>query len=310
MIASQFQRIEIEVQSPESPRWYQGALWFSDYFRKTVNRMVPGEAPQVILTITDTPGALGFLPDGALIVSSMKQRQLFRYSGGELVLYADLLPFEGQWLNDMVVDGDGRAYVGTRTTKVSPAIHHREPGGPDTLLIVEPGGQQIAVVPDICSPNGATVSPDGKTLTLNEIYARRITRFDRDAQGLLSNRRVLAAFDRTWPDGLSLDAEDGVWTCSPYSGEVVHVKADGTVDQVYDVPGAVACALGGNDRRMLYVVATDVRRLPSADPDRPHGSLYKGPGHEQGLRSPDEPGEVDTSGMFAMQVDVPGVGWP
>lgn len=307
----QFTRVEVELNHPESPRWHEGAFWFSDYFRKTVNRMLTGQKSEVILKLDDAPSALGFMPDGSLLFGSMKKRQLFRFKDGQITLHADLQPYPGQWLNDMVVDGEGRTYVGTRTTKVSPTVHYREPGGPDVVLIVEPDGKTVTVVEDICSPNGMSVTPDGKTLTLAEIYARRVVRFDRDTQGRISNKRVLVQFDNTWPDGISLDAEDGIWFCSPYSGEVVHVLANGGVDQKYLIPGAVACMLGGEDRRTLHVLATDVRRQPRGHPDEPHGSLYTGPGHDDGNRySPDDPSQVDTTGLFTLRADVPGAGWP
>lgn len=306
-----FERVEVDLDHPESPRWHDGAFWFSDYYRGTINRMIPGEPAQVVHSIGEPASALGFMPDGTLVYGAMQSKQLFLLREGKATLHADLRDLPGGWLNDMVVDGDGRTYVGTRTTKVSPTVHHREPSGPDVLLIVEPNGKDIAIVEDICSPNGCSVSPDGKTFTLAEIYARRVLRFDRDAAGRLSNRRVLVEFDKTWPDGISLDQEDAIWFCSPYSGEVVRVLANGKIDQRYDVPGAVACMLGGNDRRTLFVLATDVRRQPRSDPNGAHGSLYTGPGHDEApKRSPDDPGEVDTSGLFTLRVDIPGAGWP
>ena len=305
-----FEKLPVMLQSPESPRWHQDAFWYCDYAARTVNRMVPGQAPEVVLTMEGTPSALGFMPDDSLIIAGMHQKKLFRYHDGALFVHAEIPVRDGDWMNDMVVDGDGRAYVGIRSTKVSPAVHHREPGGPDSVVIVEPDGKRISAIEDICSPNGSTVSPDGRTFTLCEIYARRILQFDRDQDGRLSNKRVLVQFERTWPDGLALDAQGAVWACSPYSGEVVRVLANGDVDQRYQLPGAVASILGGEDRRTLFVVATDVRHLPSCDPSRLHGSLYQGPGRETGCRSAYDPGEVDTSAMLVTRVDVPGAGWP
>ena len=311
MTLDRFTRADVELFHPESPRWKDGAFWFSDYHKKTVNRMVPGEPPEVILQLDDSPSALGFMPDGALIFASMKKRQLFVYRDEKVSLHADMQHLPGQWLNDMVVDGDGRTYVGTRTTMVSPTMHFRDPGGPDVLLVVEPDGKTIQVVDNICSPNGASVSADGRTFTLAEIYARRIAQFDRDEQGRLSNKRIVAEFDDLWPDGISVDAEGAIWFGSPYSGHLVRVLADGTIDQKYAMTGAVACMLGGEDRRTLFVLATDVRRAPRSDPSSKHGSLYRGPGHEtEPKRAIDDPEEVDTSGLFTMKVDVPGAGWP
>src|ERR1700681_719220 len=99
---------------PESPRWHDGRLWCSDmHGRRVVATDLAGRSETVVEIAL--PSGLGFLPDGSLLVVSMHSRQIWQVSSGESRLYADLSAFPGEFLNDMVVDADGRAYVGCRT---------------------------------------------------------------------------------------------------------------------------------------------------------------------------------------------------
>ena len=70
---------------PEGPRWHDGALWFSDMYAGEVLRLVPGEAPQRVVSVPECPSGLGFLPDGRLLVVSMHDRRVLRLNGPAVV---------------------------------------------------------------------------------------------------------------------------------------------------------------------------------------------------------------------------------
>jgi hypothetical protein len=60
-------------------------------------------------------------------------------------------------------------------------------------------------------PNGTVITPDGHTLIVGESYGGRLTAFDIDSDGALSNRRVWAQLPQgSVPDGICLDAAMGV----------------------------------------------------------------------------------------------------
>jgi sugar lactone lactonase YvrE len=113
-------------------------------------------------------------------------------------------------------------------------------------------------------PNGAMITPDGKTLIVGETFAERLTAFDIGADGTLSNRRVWAQLgEREYPDGACLDAEGAIWVASPFTSEVIRVKQGGEVtERIKAAQGVYACMLGGEDRRTLYVLTA-----ASSDPD-------------------------------------------
>src|SRR3712207_964538 len=97
----------------EGPRWHEGAWWVSDFYRHTVSRVSPnGGGETVVLEVENQPSGLGWQPDGALLVVSMKDHRLLRFADGAVTTFADLSAYCAGYLNDMVVDASGRAYVG------------------------------------------------------------------------------------------------------------------------------------------------------------------------------------------------------
>lgn len=99
----------------EGPRWYRGALWFSDIARGNVCRVVddPGSeaAVEVIGSVPGSPSGLGWLPDGTLLAVSMHGRAVYLLDADQARVHADLSDLVPADLNDMVVAPDGTAYV-------------------------------------------------------------------------------------------------------------------------------------------------------------------------------------------------------
>src|SRR5690349_3906666 len=98
----------------EGPRWHDGRWWVSDFYRHAVLSVAPeGSSARTILEVPGQPSGLGWLPDGSLLVTSMKdQRVLRRSPSGAVTVHADLSGRAKGQVNDMVVDARGRAFVG------------------------------------------------------------------------------------------------------------------------------------------------------------------------------------------------------
>jgi sugar lactone lactonase YvrE len=239
----------------EGPRWHAGKLWFSDMFAEKVMTVDAQGQSEVVTTVPARPSGLGFLPDGRLLIVSMRDRRLLRLDGSTLTVVADLNPLVKGDINDMVVDAQGRAYIGN----FGYDLFSGEAPQPTTLVLVTPDGQARVVADDLHFPNGTVISPDGKTLIVAETFGDRLTAFDVAADGALSGRRTFAQFTDETPDGICLDAEGAVWVSSFTTGEFVRVKDGGEITQRIPVAGkrAVACALGGSDRRTLFLLTAE-----------------------------------------------------
>ena len=97
---------------PEGPRWHDRRFWFTDQHARRVYAMTSGGALEVIADTTDLPGGLGWLPDGRLLVVYMTERRVMQLTDDGLVEYADLSAHASFHCNDMLVDPQGRVYVG------------------------------------------------------------------------------------------------------------------------------------------------------------------------------------------------------
>jgi sugar lactone lactonase YvrE len=241
----------------EAPRWRDGKLWFSDFYGHRVLAMDAGGQVETVCEVPHQPSGLGWLPDGRLLVVSMTDRRVLRLEADGLVEHADLSHLATFHTNDMVVDDQGRAYVGNFGSDLAA-------GGmpePAALILVTPDGQSRIVAEDLLFPNGSVITPDGRTLIVGESFGARMTAFDIAADGSLSNRRLWAQLEGAIPDGCCIDAEGALWIASPPTREVLRVREGGeTTDRISTDSMAIACMLGGDDRRTLYVLTA-----PSVD---------------------------------------------
>jgi sugar lactone lactonase YvrE len=266
----------------EGPRWHDGKLWYSDMHARWVTTVDLTGHTERIVEVPNLPSGLGWLPDGRLIVVSMRDRQLLRLEGKKLAPHADLSKLASFDCNDMVVDRLGRAYVGN----FGYDLHANAPRKPAELVLATPDGKARVVARDLEFPNGTVISSDGKTLIVGESFGAKLTAFDVESDGSLVRRRVWAAVENMVPDGICLDAEGAIWVASPLSEEVLRVREGGTVTHRFKPSlRPYACMLGGADRRTLFVV--------TAETHDPTETLAK--------RS----GRIET-----VEVEVPGAGLP
>ena len=236
---------------PEGPRWHEGAFWFSDMHAKTVCRIDSKGQRSVVVDVPGSPSGLGWLPDGRMLVVSMQDQLLLRHEqDGSLVEVADLSKWTTHLCNDMVVDPTGRAYVGNFGFD----LHAGDPIRTTNLIRVDPNGDVQQVADGLAFPNGAVITPDGRTLIVGETFGARLAAFDIRPDGSLENHRLWASVPGVAPDGICLDAEGAVWVASPIGAEVVRVREGGEiVDRIPVETQAFACMLGGETGRTLFV---------------------------------------------------------
>jgi sugar lactone lactonase YvrE len=269
----------------EQPRWHHDRLWFSDWGPPEVVAVDLEGNSEVILRAPSFPCCVDWLPDGRLLVVSARDGLLLRREpDGSLVTHADLSaasqPPAG---NELVVDGRGNAYVNGGGFDLMAG----EQFAPGVVTLVSPDGSVRLAADGLAFPNGMLVTPDDATLIVAESYAKRLTAFDIGADGSLSNRRVWAELNDGVPDGICLDAEGAVWYGDVPNERCVRVLEGGEVLQTVELDrGCFACALGGPDRRTLFMMATE----------------WNGP-----ARMFDGP---RTGQVLAVEAPAPGVGWP
>jgi sugar lactone lactonase YvrE len=238
---------------PESPRWHDGRLWFSDWGAHEVIAVDLEGEREVVARVPSFPLCIDVLPDGRLLVVSSNDGLLLRREpDGSLVTHADLTGLSGHAWNDIVVDGRGNAYVNNIGFDFGGEF------APGIVALVTADGSARQVADGLAFPNGMAVTPDGSTLIVAESYGNRLTAFDIASDGGLSNRRVWAELPGGAPDGICLDVENAVWYGDVPNKRCVRVREGGEVlETIHLDRGCFACALGGPDGRTLFMTAND-----------------------------------------------------
>lgn len=269
----------------EQPRWHRDRLWLSDWGTREVIAVDLEGRREVRLEAPAFPCCVDWLPDGRLlIVSAREGRLLRREPDGSLVFHADLNALSDRPPgNELVVDGRGNAYVNGGGFDLMSG----EEFAPGMIALAAPDGSTRLVADGLAFPNGMLVTQDNATLIVAESYAKRLTAFEIDADGSLSNRRVWAELGDGVPDGICLDAENAVWYGDVPNERCVRVREGGEVLQTIGLDrGCFACALGGADRRTLFMIATE----------------WNGPARMFA--------EPRTGQVLTAEAPSPGVGWP
>lgn len=240
----------------EGPRWRNGRLYYSDFYRHVVEAVDLEGNVTTIAEVPNQPSGLGWLPDGRLLIVSMLDRKLLRQEpSGELVEHADLAGIATFHCNDMVTDNLGRCYVGNFGFDLENRDADRKAAD---LALVQPDGSVSVAAEGLKFPNGAVITPDGRTLIIGETMGQVLTAFDIANDGSLSNRREWAATKPHLPDGICLDAAGGVWIADPMNACVVRFEEGGKLtDRVDTGQAAFACALGGDDGKRLFMLVAD-----------------------------------------------------
>ena len=267
----------------ESPRWHEGRLWFSDWGAQEIITVDIEGKSEVIIHVPSFPFCIDWLPDGRLLIVSASNGLLLRREpDGSLVSHADLGGLSEHPWNDIVVDGRGNAYIGNIGFEFPESEF-----APGTLALVAPDGSARQVADGVAFPNGIVVTPDNSTLIVAESYANRLTAFDIEADGSLSDRRVWAELGDGVPDGICLDAEGAVWYADVPNKRCVRVREGGEVLQTIDLDrGCFACMLGGIDRRTLFMVAQEWGGIASTAEGAPTGQLLTAPAPAPGAGWP------------------------
>ena len=253
---------------PEGPRWRvnagdssSGALWFSDILGCKVMKVDLCGRLESVVEVPEMASGLGWTPDGTLHVISVSDGKSMAVRDGALTEVADMGALVGLACNDMVIDGKGRAYIGSVGTGVDEA----HPPGPGNmphfshLLLVEPNGRPRIVAERMTTPNGCVVTADGRTLIVAESFGFRLSAFDIEEDGSLANRRIWADLGVP-PDGICIDEEGCLWVAIAYyefggPGGYIRVEEGGRVVERIDVAdySAYVCTLGGPDMRTLFL---------------------------------------------------------
>jgi sugar lactone lactonase YvrE len=273
---------------PESPRWHNGRLWFSNWGAGEIMAVdLDGNGEVVDRGPEGLGWAVNWLPDGRTLITG---NELIRVEpDGSRVRHADLSHISPYGWSEMTVDGRGNVYVNTINFDFADFNDILTSGkAPGKIALVTPDGEASEVAREIAFPNGMVVTPDNKTLIIAESFAARLTAFDIAEDGTLANRRVWA--DGVGPDGICLDAEGCIWASSgSMTNDCARIREGGQVLERIELGrSCFAAMLGGPGRRMLFMLTAEWR----------------------GTEQVEDVIKARTGQILVVDAPAPGVGWP
>jgi sugar lactone lactonase YvrE len=253
---------------PESPRWHEGSLWFSDMQRHAICRLRDGRCEDVH-PMAEMPGGLGWDAHGRLLVVAVRSRRVLMRESDGWSIYADFAGLPGGVCNDLLVDSAGHAYISTldglgpvaeptpillATGAVSIGPAGAVSIAPAGAVSIAPAGAVSIASAGLLRGNGMALHSDGRLL-IAETAAGRITCFDVDGAGRLHNRALFADLAGRRPDGICIERDDTLWVADLAGREVVRVAEGAGVIAAISTGDrfAVACAVSSGTERRLYV---------------------------------------------------------
>jgi sugar lactone lactonase YvrE len=170
-------------------------------------------------------------------------------------------------MNEGGCDPDGRFYCGSMAYDKTP--------GAGSLYRLDPDRSVEVVLDGLTISNGLDWSPDGSRAYYNDTDTYRVDVFDYDSPTGLSGRRVFVETPDLRPDGLTVDAEGGVWVAFANAGSVRRFGANGDVEEVIELPArkVTACTFGGPGLTQLFITTSREGLEPGDDPLA--GSLFR-----------------------------------
>ena len=228
----------------------------------TIGRVTPGGKGAVFLSLEN--GSIGngirFAPTGDMFVADYINHNILKVTAGTRKPTVFAHNDEMNQPNDLARASNGVLF----------ASDPNWAKGTGQLWRIDPQGKVTRIAADMGTTNGIEVSPDGKTLYVNESVQRKIWAFAITAGGI-ANKRLLKEFPDHGFDGMRCDVDGNLYVTRYGKGTVVKISAAGKILREIDVLGQRPSNIcfGGPDGRTAYVTEVEKTRLVQFRVDRP-----------------------------------------
>ncbi|KAA0588963.1 sugar lactone lactonase YvrE [Azospirillum lipoferum] len=241
----------------EGPLWSprQNAVYFVDIRGSRILRHGLSDGSQSGWQLDDAACWLVESADGDGFIAGLRSRRVvrLRLEPGQVTVAEEIARIEpdgfGNRLNDGKADARGRLWIGS--------MDDAEEAPTGSFYRIDADGTVARVDQGYTVANGPALSPDGRTIYHTDSAARTVYAFDIGADGSLSGKRVHIRFTEAdgYPDGMTCDAEGGLWVAHWDGARVSRFRPDGTLDRVIALPVSrvTSCVFAGPDLDRLFI---------------------------------------------------------
>jgi len=256
----QFETLATGYGLLEGPRTDdQNRLYYSDVRGGGVFRRNPDGRIETLIPERKFVGGIALNANGGMLVTGKTLAQWNEQTGQLKDIFAewDGKPLFG--INDLTMDDQESVWCGTFGIDIH-SFDFKSTPAPGSLFRIDPPGKITKLWEGVEVTNGLGFSPDRKLLYHSDSTTKSVWAYDVRPDRTVSPRQLFAKLPEGMPDGLTIDAEGGVWVAVVAGpGEIVRFKPNGTVDRRVKVPAktVTSVAFGGPDMRDLYVVTAN-----------------------------------------------------
>lgn len=249
----------------EGPAVDRDGFVFAVNFEKqhTIGKVSPDGKAELFVTLPDksTGNGIRFGKDGSMFVADYTGHNVLRVDPKTKAITVHVHEPQMNQPNDIAITADGVLYASDPDWKNSKGQIWR----------IGTDGKVMRVAADMGTTNGVEVSPDGKTLYVNESIQRNVWAFDIASDGSLSGKRLMKQFPDHGFDGMRCDVDGNLYITRHGKGTVVKMSPAGEILQEIDVLGTSPTNLcfGGKDGCTVYVTEVEHQRLVQFRVDRP-----------------------------------------
>jgi sugar lactone lactonase YvrE len=247
--------LDVHASVGEGPVWDNrtNTLVWVDIMNNAVHVFDPASGQDRAVDVGQPVGAAGLRERGGLVLALRDGFAVLDPDLGDLHWVAkveETVPTNR--MNDGKCDAAGRFWAGTMAFAVTP--------GAASLYRLDPDYRVTRVLTDITLSNGLDWSRDNHQMYYIDSTTQRVDAFDFDLEhGTLGERRAVITVppELGLPDGMTVDAEGGLWVAVHGSGAIHRYTPDGKLDRTVRVPArqVTCCAFGGPDLADLYITS-------------------------------------------------------
>jgi sugar lactone lactonase YvrE len=242
----------------EGPLWSprENALYWVDIKAPTLHRLSLSDGAKTSWPMPDRTGwIIESRHETGFIVGMKSGFAKLRLDPFQIDMIGDPEPLHGDnRLNDAKADGHGRIWAGTMDDAEKEARGSLWRLDPDLRWHHADGGYQVA--------NGPAFSPDGKILYHTDSGRRTVYRFDLHDDGSLGGKSPFITFESDWgyPDGMTTDADGGLWIAHWDGGRVSRFDAQGKLERSIALPVSrpTSCAFAGPRLDRMFVTSARI----------------------------------------------------